>query len=463
MSLFKKLHFIFIWITLFLIFFIAGFNFIPFTDGSHSSYASEIVCSGPSRELNCSPSFQASVQLFRGYDYEPTQLPDYGTRYVSSSFANFLNIFIESTDSLRRVILKTYGIKSLIASYLVTFSLLLVKKFKYLSGITTKLLLVTFSFPYLFFGASGVYPAPIAALAVIPIFSILKIMNCEKLIPPKIATALYINFGISMSLIISNRFETSAFVLLGVFMWSIYTFSRERKNRTFIILAVSTTCFAIAYNLNRTFRESFLESISGQFKVLSQDQANNSILVNSIGNSGLSLISPLTFVDNSTRNLNDLIFSDNTNVMLKVSFSIISWIPIFLLITRALKTIFYPMFNQKSLMPRIIVKRIPPFFVMIVFFLVPVYARTVWFFWYLVPLLVVFVFFVDYLEDVERNYKSLIFISIFANAVYFVLVVRNLGAIYLLGVSIDPPVQIFLGLSLGLIAFKLVKSYVLVD
>ena len=463
MSLFKKLHFIFIWITLFLIFFIAGFNFIPFTDGSHSSYASEIVCSGPSRELNCSPSFQASVQLFRGYDYEPTQLPDYGTRYVSSSFANFLNIFIESTDSLRRVILKTYVIKSLIAAYLVTFSLLLVKKFKCLGEITTKLLLVTFSFPYLFFGASGVYPAPIAALAVIPIFSILKIMNCEKLIPPKIATALYINFGISMSLIISNRFETSAFVLLGVFMWSIYTFSKERKNRTFIILAVSTACFAIAYNLNQTFRQSFLESATGQFKVLSQVQANNSFLVNSIGNSGLSLISPLTFVDNSTRNLNDLIFSDNTNVVSKVLFFIISWIPIFLLTTRALKTIFYPMFNRKSLMLRVIIERIPSLFLMIVFFLVPMYARTVWFFWYLVPLLVIFIFFVDYLKGVERNYKSLIFISIVANAVYFVLVVRNLGAIYLLGVWIDPLVQIFFGLSLGLIAFKLVKSYVLID
>ena len=246
-------------------------------------------------------------------------------------------------------------------------------------------------------------------------------------------------------------------------MWSIYTFSKERKNRTFIILAVSTACFAIAYNLNQTFRQSFLESATGQFKVLSQVQANNSFLVNSIGNSGLSLISPLTFVDNSTRNLNDLIFSDNTNVVSKVLFFIISWIPIFLLTTRALKTIFYPMFNRKSLMLRVIIERIPSLFLMIVFFLVPMYARTVWFFWYLVPLLVIFIFFVDYLKGVERNYKSLIFISIVANAVYFVLVVRNLGAIYLLGVWIDPLVQIFFGLSLGLIAFKLVKSYVLID
>jgi len=454
----KKLQLLWIGLTLFLIFFISGFNFETFTDGSHSYYASEIVCSGPSRDLNCSLQIQDDVQLFRGSINEPTQLPNYGARYTSSSFANFLNLFITSTDSLQTVILKIFSIKSLVAAYLVVYSLFLGKKFDIVRQLATKLFLVAFSFPYLLFGMAGVYPAPIATMAVIPILITLKVFEWEKSLPSSTVVVLYTNLFLSLTVIMANRFETTAFVVFGICMWGIQNYLKTSKKNVMVIVLGSIICLSLFLILNPTLRALFLNSSSGKFSVLSQAQAYESKTVASIGTIGLSVMAPFTLVDNSTRNLLNAVSSNTSNQFFKFLFVLILWIPLSVLLLQAVKNSLLPLFRKNLLWRKSVAERIPALLILSLFWTIPFFARTIWFFWYLAPLLAVFVFFTDHLENAKKSFKLIIWVAIVANAFYFLLVVLKLGNLELGGVTSNPQLQILFGYSLGLIAYKLVKN-----
>jgi hypothetical protein len=456
----KKLQLLWIGLTLFLIFFISGFNFETFTDGSHSYYASEIVCSGPSRDLNCSLQIQDDVQLFRGSINEPIQLPNYGARYTSSSFANFLNLFITSTDSLQIVILKIFSIKSLVAAYLVAYSLFLVKKFDIVRQLATKLFLVAFSFPYLLFGMTGVYPAPIATLAVIPILITLKIFEREKTLPPSTINVLFTNLFLSLTVIMANRFETTAFMVFGICMWGIQNYFKTSKKNVTVIVLGSIICLSLFLISNPTMRALFLNSSSGKFSVLSQAQALESKIVTSIGTSGLSVMAPLTFVDNSTRNLLNALSSNTSNQFFKFPLVLIAWIPLSVLLLQAVKNSLLPLFRKNLLWRKSVAERIPALLTLGIFFNVPTFARTVWFFWYLAPLLAIFVFFTDHLEDKEKSFKLLTWLATASNTFYFILVVLKLGTLEVGSIFLSPSLQIVLGFSLGLIGLKTVKSYI---
>jgi hypothetical protein len=456
----KKLQLLWIGLTLSLIFFISGFNFETFTDGSHSYYASEIVCSGPSRDLNCSIQRQDDVQLFRGSINEPTQLPNYGARYASSSFANFLNLFITSTDSLQTVLLKIFSIKSLVAAYLVAYSLFLVKKFDIVRQLATKLFLVAFSFPYLLFGMAGVYPAPIATMAVIPILITLKVFEREKTLPPSTINVLFTNLFLSLTVIMANRFETTAFVVFGICMWGIQNYLKTSKKNVTVIVLGSLICLSLFLISNPTMRALFLNSSSGKFSVLSQAQAYESKIVASIGTSGLSVMAPLTFVDNSTRNLLNAVSSNTSNQSFKSPFVLIAWIPLSVLLLQAVKNSLLPLFRKSLLWRKSAAERIPALLTLGIFLAVPTFARTVWFFWYLAPLLAVFVFFTDHLENAKKSFKLIIWLATASNTLYFILVVLKLGNLEVSRITLSPSLQIVLGFSLGLIGLKTVKSYI---
>jgi hypothetical protein len=456
----KKLRLLWIGLTLSLIFFISGFNFETFTDGSHSYYASEIVCSGPSRDLNCSIQLQDDVQLFRGSINEPTQLPNYGARYTSSSFANFLNLFITSTDSLQTVLLKIFSIKSLVAAYLVAYSLFLVKKFDIVRQLATKLFLVVFSFPYLLFGMAGVYPAPIATMAVIPILITLKVFEREKTLSPSTINVLFTNLFLSLTVIMANRFETTAFVVFGICTWGIQNFFKMSKKIISVIILGSLICLSLFLISNPTMRGLFLNSSSGNFSVLSQAQADDSKIVASIGTIGLSAMAPFTFGDNSTRNLLDDVGYRPSNQILVVLLLLIAWIPLSVLLIQAAKNILLPLFRKNLPWRESAAERSPALLTLGIFLAVPTFARTVWFFWYLAPLLAVFVFFTDHLENKEKRFKLLIWLATASNTFYFILVVLKLGTLEVGSISLSPSLQIVLGFSLGLIGLKTVKSYI---
>jgi hypothetical protein len=457
-NMLKKLQLFWIGLTLFLIFFIAGFNFETFTNGSHGEYASEIVCSGPSRELNCTLKQQVDVQLFRGSIDEPIQLQNIGVKFVSSSFANFLNLFMGSTDTLRTVILKVFAIKSLVAAFLVTYTLFLVKKFDFVQQLATKLFLILFSFPYLIFGTAGVYPAPIATVAVIPILITLKVFEREKKLRPQTLIILFINFFLSLSVIMANRFETTAFMILGICIFGIYNYSKRPKKRILQMIFASTVCLALFAFANPILRNFFLNSPTGKVKVLYQYQAESSTIVKSIGNIGLSVMAPITFVDNSTRNLVDAVINDQSNQLIEILLVLLAWIPLSFLLFQVTKKLLLPLFQKNSLWRKSVAERIPALLILSLFWIIPFFARTIWFFWYLAPLLAIFVFFTDHLENAKNSFKLIIWVAIAANAFYFLLVVLKLGNLELGGVTFNPQLQILFGYSLGLIAYKLVKN-----
>ena len=455
----KKLQLLWIGLTFFLIFFIAGFNFDSFTNGSHAEYASEIVCFGPSRELNCSLKQQVRVQLFRGSIDEPAQLQNLGNKFVSSSFANFLNLFVSSTDTLRIVILKVFATKSLVAAFLVTYTLFLVKKFDIVQKLATQLFLIIFSFPNLLFGMAGVYPAPIATVAVIPILITLKVFERETKLRPQTLVILFVNFFLSLSVIMANRFETTAFIVLGICIFGLYNYSKRPKKRTLQMIFASTACLALFAFVNPILRKLFLNSPTGKVKVLRQYQADSSIVVESIGNVGLSVMAPITFVDNSTRNLLGSVIGGHPNQLIEILLVLLAWIPLSVLLFQGMKKLLLPLFQNNSPWRKSVAERIPALLILSLFWIIPFFARTIWFFWYLAPLLAIFVFFTDHLENVKNNFKFIIWVAILANAFYFLLAVLALGNLELGGVTFNPQLQILFGYSLGLIAYKLVKNF----
>ena len=454
----KKLQLLWIGLTLFLIFFIAGFNFESFTDGSHAEYASEIVCSGPSRELNCSLKQQVGVQLFRGSIDEPAQLQNIGNKFVSSSFANFLNLFVGSTDTLRIVILKVFAIKSLVAAFLVTYTLYLVKKFDIVQKLATNLFLIIFSFPNLLFGMAGVYPAPIATVAMIPILITLKVFEQEKKLEPQTLVILFVNFFLSLSVIMANRFETTAFTVLGICIFGLYNYSKRPKKKTLQMIFASTACLALFAFVNPTLGKLFLNLPSGKVKVLYQYQADSSIVVESIGDIGLSVMAPITFVDNSTRNLLGSVIGGHPNQLIEILLVLLAWIPLSVLLFQGMKRLLLPLFQNNLSWRKSVAERIPALLILSLFWIIPFFARTIWFFWYLAPLLAIFVFFTDHLENVKKTRKFITWVATLANAFYFLLAVLALGNLELGGVTFNPQLQILFGYSLGLIAYKLVKN-----
>ena len=457
----KKLRLFWIGLTLSLTFLISGFNFETFTAGSHSYYASEIVCSGPSRDLNCSIQLQDDVQLFRGSIDEPTQLPNYGVRYTSSSFANFLNLFITSTDSLQTIILKIFSIKSLVVAYLIAYSLFLVKKFDIVKQLATKLFLVVFSFPYLIFGMAGIYPAPIATLAVIPILITLKIFEWEKNLPSSTVVVLYTNLFLSLTLIMANRFETTAFMIFGICIWGIQNYFKILKKNVTVITLGSLICLSLFLISNPVLRGLFIDSSSGEFSVLAENYVNESRSVKLFGIVGLSALAPFTFVDNSTRSLLNVVSSNTSNQFFEVLLVLLAWIPLSVFLFQVTKNLLLPLFQKNSLWRKSAAERVPALLTLCIFLAVPTFARTVWFFWYLAPLLAIFVFFTDHLENVKKSFKLLIWLATASNALYFILVVLKLGTLEVGSISLSPLLQIVLGLSLGLIAVKLVKDFLL--
>ncbi len=457
----KKLQLLWIGLTLSLIFFISGFNFDVSTSDSQD-YLSEIVCSGPSRVLNCSLHQQDDVRLFRGSIEEPIKVTDTANRYTSSTFANFLNLFVGSTDSLLTVILKIFAIKSLVAAYLITYSLYLVRNFNNIGHLATRLFLVVFSFPYILFGASGVYPAPIATVAVIPILITLEIFKREQNLSSQTTITLFTNFFLFLAVIMANRFETTAFIFFGICMWGVQNYLNKSKKRVAVAIIGSLICLILFLILNPTLQSLFLKSINGNFSVLSQAEAEESQLVQLIGNAGLSLLAPVTFFDNSQRNL---IYSLNTstNQPTRVLLGLVTWIPLGVLLFHAMKNLFLPLFQKNSLWRKSATERIPALLILSLFWIIPTLARTIWFFWYVVPLLTIFVFFTDHLENVEKSFKLIILVAIAANAFYFVLVVLELGNLELGGVTFNSQLQIFLGYSLGLIAYKRIKNFLILE
>jgi len=283
-------------------FLIASFSFHRF-NVDWPYYLSEIVCSGPSKVRNCGPNNWDLVNLFQSTFAESLQVFDYGIRYTSAPFANLVGSIAKSSDSLTVVVTKVHILKALLAAYFISLTLYFSQRFRETRILAMELLICAFAFPYTLFMTASVYPASIASVALLPCLIILRIVEQTHL-PVRTLLFLSGNLLIAASVIVTNRFETTVFMGLAVAIFVVSNWRRRRELRGMFVISVPIL-LALAYSVvqNAILRRWITRTIRGEAKILEPETAESSSAVGLLGDAGLSITAPVTFFDNSSRNL----------------------------------------------------------------------------------------------------------------------------------------------------------------
>lgn len=443
---------------MFFLFLSAGFTFSSFNVDLRW-YLSEIVCSGSTGSYNCTQDVQPLVSVFRTAENESILLQDYGARYTSASFANFLNIFSNSKDSLAMVVGKMYVIKSIIAACFLTVSLYLVRQFHYTYRFAVQSLICIFALPYSLFGASSEYPAVIATLAMLPILISLKIYGQEKQLTPAFCLVSTVNFMIGCSVIMANRFETTVFCGVAVLIHVWHCCWKRQQQRAWPPLLIFITLLAIFVSQNIALRSLIQGVFKGTTKVLTTDTAQTSAVVQAIGDAGLSVTAPITFFDNSSRNiLNAVVTFHTDSKVINLVLLIVFWAPLVLVLSPRLILLFRELLLKRGIRT-IVSEQIPAVLVLSLFVLIPFIARSIWFFQYAIPLILVFLFTTSSRSGSSISLNALLKIGLFSNALTYVSVLIQNGPLYVGTLVIESHWIAATGILLGVLISKLFTMY----
>ena len=441
---------------IFSLIFVSGFNFDNFTQGSHSFYASELTCSGPSKNLNCAvidDGEEVDQMLFRGKPDEPKQISDYGQRYTSANFAKFINIFIRSTDNFRMVILKTYLIKALLATYLLFSILIYVRKFKDLKNLCAQLILVFFSSAYFLRAITSVYPTGLATVAMLSSIVIFKVFIDNYVISKKIKIFLCLNFLISSLIIITNRFETICYMLLCFFVFLVFGTKKnkffERLKLVSLPLLIFTTSFTVIWMISEIFRAFLAYVLHGNFVVLAQGMYVNSEIIQKFGRLAVAAQAPYTLFDNTVRisNFRPIQKFSETKlelvgpyfvVILQYILIVSFLVPASLIFLSALIKNLKPLLSYKKFDRSERKSQLGSLFIIFSMFLIPFIAFTPWFLWYIMPLLFVYILFANAPLISGRVLKYL-FLTIFVtNSLTYYIYNVQFGSIYISSFIVRP-------------------------
>ena len=441
---------------IFSLIFVSGFNFDNFTQGSHSFYASELTCSGPSKSLNCAAfdwGQEVDQILFRGKLDEPKQINDYGQRYISSNFANFINIFIRSTDNFRMVILKTYLIKALLATYLLFSVLLFLRKFKDLKNLSSQLVLLFFSSAYFLRAITSVYPPGLATVATLSSLVILKIFMEDYMISKNLKIFLCLNFFISSLIIVSNRFETTCYMLLCFIVFIVFG---TRKSKFFerIKLAgapafIFATSFTTVWIFSEPFRDLLAEVLQGNFVVLAQGMYENSEIIRKFGRVAVAAQAPYTLIDNAIRISNfrpiQGFFEEHFDfagpyIVVILQYILIAsfFVPAFLIFFNALIKNLKPFLSYKKFDGSERKSQIASFAIIFNIVMIPFIAFTPWFIWYVMPLLFVYILFANASLNSAKVSKYLYLTIFVTNSLTYYIYNDQLGSIYVSSFIVRP-------------------------
>jgi len=441
---------------IFSLIFVSGFNFENFTNGSHSFYASELTCSGPSKSLNCAAfdwGQEVDQILFRGKLDEPKQITDYGQRYISSNFANFINIFIRSTDNFRMVILKTYLIKALLATYLLFSILICLRKFKDLKNLSAQLILVFFSSAYFLRAITSVYPTGLTTVASLSSLIIFKIFIENYIISKKMKTFLCLNFLISSLIIITNRFETICYMLLCFFVFLVFGTKKnkffERLKLVSLPLLIFATSFTVIWMVSKIFRAFLAYVLHGNFVVLAQGMYENSEIIKKFGRAAVAAQAPYTLLDNTIRISNfrpiQGFFEEHFDfagpyIVVILQYILISSfiVPGMLIFFNALVKNLKPFLSYKKFDRSERKSQLGSLFIIFNMVLIPFIAFTPWFIWYIMPLLFVYVFFASAFLNSGRVLKNLFLIIFVTNSLTYYIYNDQLGSIYISSFIVRP-------------------------
>lgn len=441
---------------IFSLIFVSGFNFENFTNGSHSYYASEITCSSPSKSLNCAAygsGEEIDQILFRGKPDEPKQITDYGARYVSSSFAKFIGVFVGATDNFRMVILKMYLIKALLATYLLFSVLIYLRKFKDLKNLSSQLILLFFSSAYFLRSITSVYPPGLTTVASLSFLIIFKVFIENFLISKNLKIFLCLNLFISSLIIVSNRFETTCFMLLCFFVFIVFGTNKtkffERLKLAGTPILIFATSFTTVWIASVEFRAIFVQALHGDFVVLTRGMYENSEIIKKFGRAAVAAEAPYTLLDNFFRIANfrqiQSFFEEHFDFagpyvvvifqyILIMSFLVPGLIIFFNALIKNLKLFLsfkkFDWSERKS--------QLAPLLIILNMVMIPFIAFTPWFIWYIMPLLLVYIFFANASLNSAKILKYL-FLTIFVtNSLTYYIYNDQLGSIYISSFLVRP-------------------------
>jgi len=438
---------------IFSLIFVSGFNFSNFTSNSHSYYASEITCSSPSKGLNCSASVEPGQRLFRGNPDESTQIPDYGTRYVSSSFAKFIGVFISSTNTFRLVILKVYLVKALLATYLLFSMLIYLKKLKNLKNLITQMILFFFSFPYFLSAITSVYPPGLATVAAMSLLVILKIFIDQYVVSKGLKIFLCLNLLISSLIIVSNRFETTCYILLVFIVFIVFGTDKTKFFERLKI--VSTPCFIFAASFttiwifSKPFRDLFIKVLRRDFVVLVPALYEDSEVIKQFGRSAVAAQAPYTFVDNTVREFYNSpllgFFEEHFDFVgpyageiLTIGLIVGFFVPGSLIFLNAFIKNLKPFINYRKFDRSQCKPQIAPLFILFNMVLIPFVAFTPWFIWYIMPLLLSYLLFTNAQLSPGKVSKYLYLTVFVTNSLNYFIYNDQLGSIYISSFIVRP-------------------------
>ena len=434
---------------IFSLIFVSGFNTDNFTNVSGHYYAAEMVCSSPSANLNCVPpgSFlQPDKAFFRGDPDEPKQINETNVRFVSSSFAKFVHIFIGATDNYRMVILKMYLVKTLLATYLLFSVLIYLRKFKDLKNLSSQLVLIFFSSSYFLRTISNIYPPGLTTVASLSLLIIFKIFIENYIISKNLKIFLCLNFLISSLIIVGSRFETTCFVLLCFFVFIVFGMNKtkffERIKLAGTPILLFTTSLTIVWVTSEFFRALLTEVLKGNFVVLSKGMYANSEFITKFGRWAVAAEAPYTLIDNTFRISNFRLIQTFCEEHFDFAGPYIVVILQYILIASFLVPGSLIFFNAliKNLKPFLSYKKfdrserksqIAPLVIIFNMFLIPFIAFTPWFIWYIMPLLLVYVFLANASLNSVKVSKYLYLTIFVTNSLTYYIYNDQLGSIYI--------------------------------
>ena len=380
-------------------------------------------------------------------------MTDYGVRFVSSSFAKFIGVFIRSTDNFRMIILKTYLIKALLATYLLFSMLIYVKKFKKLKNMSTQLVLLFFSSAYFLKAITSVYPTGLTTVAALSSLVILKIFMDDYVISKKIKIFLCLNFFISSLIIISNRFETTCYMLLCFFVFIIFGTNNtkffERLKLASTPALMFATAFTIIWITSTDFRQLSALVLRGNFQILSEGMYTNSEIIKQFGRVAVAVEAPYTLIDNSVRISNfrpiQSFFEEHFDfagpyvvVILQYILIVSFFVPGILIFFNALIKNLKPFVSYKNFDRSERKSQMGSLFIIFNMFLIPFIAFTPWWLWYIMPLLLVYILFANASLNSERVLKHL-FLTIFVtNSLTYYIYNDQLGSLYFSSFIVRP-------------------------
>ena len=403
--------------------------------------------------MNCSVSDGSDQRLFRGNPDEPTQIPDYGTQYVSSSFAKFIGVFISSTDNFRLVILKIYLIKALLATYLLFSILIYLKKLKDLKNLITQMTLFFFSIPYFLSAITSVYPPGLATVAATSLLVILKIFIEQYVISKGLKIFLCLNLFISSLIIVSNRFETTFYMLLTFIVFIVLG---TNKSKFFERLkTISTPFFIFATSLmtvwifSKPFRELFFKVQRRDFVVLVPALYEDSEMIKQFGRAAVAAQAPYTLVDNTFRGIYNSpfqgFFEEHFDFVgpyavgiLTIGFLVSFFIPGSLIFFNAFIKNLRPFFSYKKFDKSERKSQLAPLIILLNMVLIPFVAFTPWWIWYIMPLFLCYLLFANAQLSSEKTLKYLYLTVFVTNSLNYFILNDQLGSIYISSFIVRP-------------------------